>query len=300
MKQLTVISGKGGTGKTTLTASFAASVKGIIIADADVSAPDLHLLLRPQILQSEEFMGAKVAVIDKDTCNQCGECEKSCRFKAIKNIEIDTLLCEGCGVCAYICPQEAIAIQDQLTGHVYISETRFGPLAYANLCAGAEASGKLVTRVREVARKLCQGKSSGLIMIDGSPGIGCPVIASITGVDLALIVTEPTLSGLADLERVVHLTEHFHIKALVCINKYDINLKNTQKICEFCQENKVGFVGMIPFDEEVNRALNLGRPVVEVSHGPTARAIRKVWETVLQYLGLGEEKGIESLHEKEA
>jgi len=300
MKQVAVISGKGGTGKTTLAASFAVLGRNqVVIADADVDAPDLHLLLSPQVLQSEEFFGSKIAIMDENKCTECAECERHCRFEAIKDLRIDPLHCEGCGVCAYVCPEEAITLQDERTGDVYTSETKFGPMVHANLYPGSEASGKLVTQVRNLAQRLCLEHDGGLIVIiDGPPGIGCPVIASLAGVDLALIVTEPTLSGLVDMKRVLDLAEHFNIEPLVCINKFDINLKNTQTIREFCRESKIEFVGMIPFDEEVDRALKLGRSVVDIFDGPAAGAIRKVWKIVLRHLGNG--KSIESSCQKEA
>lgn len=287
MKQLTVISGKGGTGKTTLSASFATLTKNTIIVDADVGAPDLHLLLNPKLVQTDDYFGSKTAVIDKEMCLECSVCQDVCRFKAIDGLQVNSLLCEGCGTCALVCSQEAITMIDQPTGQTYLGETRFGPIVYANLYAGAEASGRLVTKVREIARRLCEQQYCEFILLDGSPGIGCPVIASLTGVDLALVVTEPTLSGLADLKRITKLTKHFEIDTIVCINKYDINLKNSQIIQEFCENNGIKVVGMIPFDEEFNKALSLGKPLLEVNSGPTAEVIKDIWSGICKFLDAG-------------
>lgn len=284
MKQLTIISGKGGTGKTTLSACFAVLAENKIIVDTDVDAPDLHLILHPTILSQEEFSGAKIAVKDKNKCTKCGKCEEICRFNAIRDLKIDYLRCEGCGVCVHICPEEAITLEDKPTGYIYNSETKYGPMIHARLKAGMETSGKLVTEVRNNARKISEGGSYNLIILDGSPGIGCPVIASLAGTDLALVVTEPTLSGLSDLKRIVGVAEHFKIETLVCINKYDINLKNAQEIKEFCEEKGIKLVGMIPFDPEVSRALAQGKVVVEVSNGPAAQAIHELWDAVSRCL----------------
>jgi len=284
MKQLTIISGKGGTGKTTLTASFATLTKNTIIVDADVGAPDLHLLLNPKLVQTDEYFGSKAAVIDKEMCLECNMCQDVCRFNAIDNFQINSLLCEGCGTCTLVCSEEAITMTDQPTGQTHFGETKYGFLIYANLFAGAEASGRLVTKVREIARRLCEQQYCELILLDGSPGIGCPVIASLTGADLALVVTEPTLSGLADLKRIVKLTKHFEIDTTVCVNKYDINLKNSQVIQEFCDNNGIEVVGMVPFDEQFNKALHLGKPFLEINSRSTAKLIEGIWSNICKSL----------------
>lgn len=280
MKQLTIISGKGGTGKTTIASSFAALAKDIVIADCDVDAPDLHLVLHPDIYNREWFSGAKVAVKDEDRCTECSQCEENCCFGAISNLEIGPLLCEGCGVCAYVCPEGAITLRDEPTGEIYFSETKHGCMVHAQLNMGSEGSGKLVTQVRTGAKKLCGQKDCDLIIIDGSPGIGCPVIASLAGVDLALVVTEPTLSGLSDLRRIVGVTEHFDIKTLVCVNKYDINVNNTELVGEFCEKKNLEMVGLVPFDEEVIRSVSLGKPLVDVADGPGSKAITELFNKV--------------------
>jgi MinD superfamily P-loop ATPase len=277
VRQIAVVSGKGGTGKTTLVASLAALASGSeVIADCDVDAPDLHLVLRPIVRERREFLGMKTAEIDESRCTKCGSCGEHCRFGAVHEFWIDPALCEGCGVCRFVCPSEAVAMRDRLSGYAYISDTRFGPMVHAELFPGEEASGKLVAMVREMARDLAASQEKELVLIDGSPGIGCPVIATLTGVDLALIVTEPTISGEHDLERVLRVTEHFGIKTDVCINKHDINPEATQRIEKLCRERDVRVAGKLPFDPTVVDAMVLGKPVVSLG-GPAAEGIEELW-----------------------
>ena len=288
MKQITVISGKGGTGKTTLVGSFAALAENKVIADCDVDAPDLHLLLHPEIIKKEEFKGLKVAVMDKTLCTECGTCEETCRFNAIALTEdsgyaVNPARCEGCGVCVFTCPQEAITLKERVSGYSFISKTKYGTMAHAQLNIAEEASGKLVTVVRNNAQQVAEKESCELILIDGAPGIGCPVIASLAGVDLALIVTEPTMSGLHDLERILDVTRHFGIDSIVCINKYDINEENSRRITEFCRQRGVEMVGNIPYDAVVTEAMVAGKPVVEFSEGKVSEAIEDVWESIKAY-----------------
>lgn len=279
MKQLTVLSGKGGTGKTTLTACFAVLAKNVVVADCDVDAPDLHMLLHPQIIKTQQFKGSKVAFIDKTKCTKCGLCKETCRFDAVTgSINVDGIACEGCGVCAVVCPANAITLVERASGHAYISKTKYGYMSHALLNPGESNSGKLVTLVRQNAKILAEKEKIGLIIIDGSPGIGCPVIASISGVNAALIVTEPTLSGIHDLKRVLQLLKQFNVTPYVCVNMYDINVENTQKIEGFCRENGVDVIGKIPFDPEVTRAMVEGKTVIE--YAPTsacAKEIRNIW-----------------------
>ncbi|KON29592.1 (4Fe-4S)-binding protein [miscellaneous Crenarchaeota group archaeon SMTZ1-55] len=278
MRQITVLSGKGGTGKTSLTAAFAALTRHLVIGDCDVDAPNLHLLLNPTIVETQEFRGSQVAVIDETKCVQCGKCEAACRFHAIHDLVIDPVLCEGCGVCAYLCPTDAITLDVQLDGYAFISTTKYGPMAHARLNPGQENSGKLVTLVRQNARRIAEKEKIELVLIDGPPGIGCPVIASITGVDAGLIVVEPTLSGIHDLERALSLLNHFRIPAFVCVNKADLNAENTARIIAFCEDNEVRVIGRIPFDPLVTKAMVAATPVVE--YAPTSRIadeIKNAW-----------------------
>lgn len=286
MKQITVLSGKGGTGKTTLTASFAALARNIVVADCDVDAPDLHLLLHPKIVETHEFRGPKLAVIDETKCVQCGPCRDACRFGAINDsIQIDPISCEGCGVCVVACPEEAVSLKERISGQAFISKTMYAPMSHARLAPGEANSGKLVTLVRQNARQIAEKENRELILIDGPPGIGCPLIASVTGVDVGMVVTEPTMSGIHDLERALQLLNHFHIRPLVCINTYDINKENTEKIVKFCEKNGIYVVGKIPFDPIVTEAMVNGKTVVQYSPRCTvSMGIETVWERILSVL----------------
>jgi MinD superfamily P-loop ATPase len=285
MKQLVIISGKGGTGKTVITASFAALAKNKVMADCDVDAADLHLLLQPEILQANEFRSGKTAIIDIRSCNKCGKCILVCRFEAISsNFRIDPISCEGCGICSHICPQKAIRMEENLSGEWFISSTRFGPMVHAKLGIAEENSGKLVTLVRNQAKLIAEKENYDLVIIDGPPGIGCPVIASITGASAALVVTEPTLSGLHDLERAAKLANHFGIKAMVCINKYDLNIEISKKIEDYCHANGYKFLGRIPFNEVVVEALVNKKTVIEYSEDEISKDFKRIWEGVLNEL----------------
>ena len=288
MKQMVVASGKGGTGKTTIAAAFAALVGRTVVADCDVDAATLHLLLNPKVVSEQEFQGSKLATIDKDRCTKCRLCEEACRYDAIRDLEVDAILCEGCGVCAHICPVGAIDLRERVSGHAYISNTRYGPMSHARLGAAEANSGKLVALVRQNARLLAEKERLDTILIDGPPGIGCPLIASLTGVDLAVIVAEPTLSGRHDLERVMAVATHFKVRQVVIINMHDINRLNTESTVKFCQRNGIRVIGMIPFDPAVIRAMVAGEPVVEYSpRCPASRGIRKAWHEILCVFGRG-------------
>jgi MinD superfamily P-loop ATPase len=281
MKQLTILSGKGGTGKTTLTASLAVLAENAVLADCDVDAPDLHMLLHPEVIKTQEFKGSKLAVIDKTKCDNCGFCREKCRFDAITEaIEVDPVACEGCGVCAAICPSDAITMTERVSGYAYISKTKYGLMAHALLSPGEANSGKLVTLVRQNARILSEKENSDLIIIDGPPGIGCPVIASVSGVDVSLVVTEPTMSGIHDLQRALQLIKHFKVKPLVCVNMYDINKDNTDKILGFCEENSIKVVGKVPFNPKVTEAMVNGKTIVEYSpESNVAKEIENIWKS---------------------
>jgi len=280
MKQLTIISGKGGTGKTTVTAAFATLSDSHVIADCDVDAADLHLILEPAIEKREEFYGGKTAVIDGDKCQQCDECIRVCRFDAIENYTVDPISCEGCGVCVQACPEGAIGMKQHMSGHWFISKTRAGYMTHARLGIAEENSGKLVSLVRQQAKLIAERDKKDYIIIDGPPGIGCPVIAAITGVDLLLAVTEPTLSGIHDLERVVGVAHHFNIPVVVCINKYDINQENTSVIEEYCSKNNLEVAGKILYDPQVTRAMVNKKSVIEYPCGEITKEIEKVWDKV--------------------
>jgi MinD superfamily P-loop ATPase len=282
IRQLTVLSGKGGTGKTSITASLAVLAKNAVMADCDVDAPDLHMLLHPKVMKAQEFIGSNTAIIDKTKCIKCGLCRKNCRFDAVTNdFEVALIACEGCNVCKVSCPVGAIALVPRVSGKAYFSKTKQGFMSHAILYPGESNSGKLVTLVRQNAKILAEKEKRELIIIDGSPGIGCPVIASITGVDAALVVTEPTLSGIHDLERVLQLLNHFKVKPFVCVNMYDINEENTENILRFCVDNNVEVVGKIPFSREVTEAMVQGKTIVEYSpKGAVAKEIALVWEKI--------------------
>ena len=281
MKQLTIISGKGGTGKTTITAAISHLAEKAVLADCDVDAADLHIVLDPVVLHREEFSGGKTAVMQKALCMQCGACRELCRFGAIGgSFAIDTVSCEGCGVCAALCPSKAIAFIPKLSGHWFVSDTRNGPMVHARLGIGEDNSGKLVSKVRQEAKRIAEEKCLDYVIIDGPPGIGCPVIASITGVDLVLVITEPTLSGLHDLKRVLEVAGHFKIPAAVCINKGDINPGNTRAIENFCAQQSVRVVGEIPYEPNVVRALVQKNTVFEYPCGKVAAEIARIWDNI--------------------
>lgn len=286
MKKLTVISGKGGTGKTTMTANFSALAENHVIADCDVDAPNMHLLLKPEVQKEEEFSGGKIAVRNARKCTDCGLCYKHCRFNAVnEDFSINPFKCEGCSVCAEVCPEDAIEMKPDLTGHVYHSNTKFAPMIHARLKAGAENSGKLVTEVRDIAEKRAKEKDKELVLVDGSPGIGCPVIASLNGVDMALIVTEPTKSGLSDLKRVLEMIEHFDLTASVVINKYDLNENMADNIEKFCNDNNIEVLARIPYSPVFVELLREGRLLVEEKRdSQIGQLLQSLWSDILEIL----------------
>jgi MinD superfamily P-loop ATPase len=251
-----------------------------VLADCDVDAADLHLLLRPQMKEESKFWSGQIALIDKKLCTRCGTCEAVCRFEAIKGFKIDPLSCEGCGFCSHVCPEHCIKMRENMAGHWFVSDTRYGPLVHARLGIAEENSGKLVTVVRQNARLIAEKEGLEYIITDGPPGIGCPVISSLSGAKLALLVTEPTLSGIHDLERVLEVCRHFGVPALVCINKYDINEENTREIERFCLGQSVEVVSKIPLDNVVTEALVQGLPVVEYCDGEVAQEVERLWHRV--------------------
>jgi MinD superfamily P-loop ATPase len=281
MKEIVILSGKGGTGKTSIAGSFAVLAKNKVLADCDVDAADLHLLLSPSIKEESEFWSGKVAVIDDDRCTQCGLCQDVCRFNAINEYKINPTSCEGCGFCSHICPSDAITMIDNMAGYLFISDTEHGPLVHARLGIAQENSGKLVALVRQNARKIARESNFDYLITDGPPGIGCPVISSLSGASLALLVTEPTLSGMHDLERVIGVCHHFGVSAMVCINKYDINEENSTEIENYCSSQDIPVSAKIPFDNTVTEALIKGLPVVSYSNCKAAVEIKSLWENIM-------------------
>jgi MinD superfamily P-loop ATPase len=288
MQELVVCSGKGGTGKTSIVASLAALADDFVLADCDVDAANLHLVTAPRALETTPFIAGHRAVIRPDACAGCGTCAEVCRFGAIDTVRndagatayrVDPIACEGCGVCVHFCPADAIDFPPERCGVWRLSQSRFGPMVHADLDVGAENSGKLVSVVREQARVVARREGLGLILVDGPPGIGCPVTAALTGADLTLLVTEPSLSGLHDLQRVLDLADHFAVPAVVCINKHDLSPRLTGRVRAACEARGVPVAGLIPFAPLVNEAQNAGRSLVE--HAPfsdAAVAVRQLWD----------------------
>jgi len=295
MKQLVILSGKGGTGKTSVAAALAhlategAQQISIVLADADVDAANLELVLAPRKLAQEDFWGGKVAAIDQAACSGCGECAEVCRFEAIHETdgvyEIDPIACEGCAACVYVCPTEAISMTDQIAGEWYRSESRYGPLFHAALYPAQENSGKLVTLIKQHAKLLALDDARDLVIVDGPPGIGCPVISAASGADLALIVAEPSVAGVHDMRRILQTTEHFGVQSIVCINKADLYAEGTKEIETYCQEQGIEVIGLIPFDLNITRAMASGDPVtVYEPDGEASQALREIWKRVLPLL----------------
>ncbi|ROQ93390.1 ATP-binding protein [Desulfosoma caldarium] len=279
MKEFVVISGKGGTGKTSLVAAFAALAGKVVLCDADVDAADLHLVTRPRIVETHDFVSGHEAKIDPERCTQCGLCRQRCRFGAIDEaFRVEPLLCEGCGVCAHVCPERAVKFLEKTCGVWYVSNTVYGPMVHARLGIAEENSGKLVTLVRREARRLAESRRMDLILTDGPPGVGCPVIASIGNADAVLAVAEPTVSGRHDMERVLALANHFRVPAAVCVNKCDLHPQGAHEIAEEARKRGAPFLGFIPFDPLVTRSQVDGRSLVEYGETLVVRSIQKVWE----------------------
>ena len=292
MTQLVILSGKGGTGKTNLSAAFTHlnqqrnSEHKAILVDADVDAANLALLLEAKELTSKPFIGGAIARIDPALCNGCGRCQEVCRYDAVSSHDgiylIDPIACEGCAACLYQCPENAIELEKQQAGEWYTSETPYGKFFHAHLYPAQENSGKLVALIKSRAQEELENSAADLMLIDGPPGIGCPVISAVSGANVVLVVTEPTLAGLHDLGRVLETTTHFEVQVEVCINKADLYPEGAQQIRKFCQEKDIDILGEIPFDLAVPRAMNQGQPVTKFDpQSPSSQAIRGIWDKLI-------------------
>lgn len=283
LRELVVVSGKGGTGKTSITAAFASLAENMVLCDADVDAADLHLLVQPEVRKTTDFMGGCLADIRKSDCVECGKCLELCRFGAISDdYVVDAIRCEGCGVCVDLCPEGGIDFPVQKCGEWFVSGTRFGSMVHARLGIAEENSGKLVSLVRQETKKLAETEDRDLILTDGPPGIGCPVIAAIGGATALAIIVEPTVSGLHDMQRVAELAVHFKVPGLVCVNKYDLNIEMTQKIEAFATERNMQLVGRVPFDPVFTKAMINEKNVLEQDpDSMAAAAVRRVWAKIL-------------------
>lgn len=281
MKELTIISGKGGTGKTSLTAAFAGLAENKVMVDADVDAADMDLILTPTVRHETEFKGGHYAAIRPDLCTECGECRQRCQYGAIsEDWVIDKIDCEGCGVCVYFCPENAIEFPQRTCGKWYISDTRHGTLVHAKLGIAEENSGLLVSLLRQKAKEIAGAQGLERIIVDGPPGIGCPVIASVTNSNGVLVITEPTLSGIHDMQRVRELAGFLNVPAMLCINKHDLNPAMADKMRHYADSHDMHYVGAIPYDRDMTRAMVEQKTLVEYSNGPAARAVIGIWEAV--------------------
>lgn len=284
IKEIVILSGKGGTGKTSIAGSFAFIAENKVIADCDVDAADLHLILQPELREKHEFWSGQEAIIDSQSCNKCGICQEICRFGAIKNYVVDSLSCEGCRFCAHVCPANAIQMRDQMAGQWFVSDTPYGTLVHARLGIAKENSGKLVALVRHEAKKHAATNVADMIICDGPPGIGCPVISSLAGANLAVIITEPTMTAIHDLERIINVCCHFSVPLALCINKYDINTHNSIQIEKYCSDNNIPIIGKIAFDHTFTDALIQHRPVVSLANTNTTQRIIDMWEQIQSLL----------------
>lgn len=288
MRELVIVSGKGGTGKTSLTAAFASLASNNLLCDADVDAADLHLLLEPEVRRTVDFMGGGKAIIHADLCSRCGLCRDLCRFEAISDdFKVAAISCEGCGVCVDLCPEKAIDFPVQKCGQWFVSDTRVGPMVHAHLGIAEENSGKLVSCIRQEAKRLAEEKGLELVITDGPPGIGCPVIAAIGGATALALIVEPTVSGMHDMSRLADLATHFRVPCLFCVNKFDLNQEMTEKMEEEARRRKMTVVGRVPFDPMFTKAMIVEQTVIEYQQDShIATAVRDVWDAILGSLAM--------------
>lgn len=285
MKEVVIVSGKGGTGKTSIASSLAKLIERKVIVDADVDAPDLHIILKPDIRKKNPFYGMKRARIIKEKCTRCHLCIDRCRFDAIsEDYEVDPIACDGCKVCYYICPPKAIVMEDVIAGYWFLSETKYGPFYHGILEIGEENSGKLIAYIRRQAQITASKDDFPIILTDGPPGTGCPVNSSLTGAHIGIAVAEPTRSGLHDMKRIIDVIEHFHVKPLIIVNKFDINEKISKEIEDYLRERRIELLGKIPFDPAVTKAQVMGIPVVSLNNSPAAEAIKRIYEKLKPHL----------------
>lgn len=282
--KLVILSGKGGTGKTTIAVSLAELMNHVVMVDCDVDAANMHLYYDGETIEKRDYVGSKIAVVDQELCTKCGVCTPKCNFDSIESGIVDPLTCEGCGVCTIVCPEEAITLQEVKGAEMKIIKTDKSFIAKADMEIGAEGSGKLITELKSMADDYT--KDGDITVIDGSPGVGCPVIASITGANMTLLVIEPTKSALSDFLRVEELCRHFSMPVMVCINKYDMNLDVAKEIEEFCKVNDIDIVGKIPFDDAVMKSINELTPIVKYEDSKAGIAIKDMWEIVQTKLNL--------------
>lgn len=280
--EIVVLSGKGGTGKTTVAIALSELMDKVTRVDCDVDAANMYLYYEGKLVEKKPYMGNLVAFVDYDKCNRCGLCTGYCEFDSIEIGDVDQMTCEGCGVCAIVCPQKAIELKPIKTAEMTVREIRNGKIVSAEMNIGSEGSGKLIAKLKKLAKD--HTKEGEDIIIDGSPGIGCPVISSVTGSDLALMVVEPTKSGLSDYLRVQELCDHFDIRSMVCINKYDINLEISNEIEDFCERNDIALVGKIPFDDTVLRSIEELKPLVQYPESHAAKAVVEMWGNIKRKL----------------
>lgn len=282
MREILVVSGKGGTGKTSITAALASLYENVIVADCDVDAADLHLILEPKVMQTNDFISGHEAVVRQKDCSQCLKCIDICKFDAVKkdedgNVYIDAIACEGCGVCTWTCPENSIDFNESYCGQLFFSEMRYGPMIHAKLNLAAENSGKLVAEVRFKAKMTSMESNIEIVIIDGPPGIGCPVMASMTGVDYVLVVAEPTLSGMHDMKRVISLAKHFGSKIFICINKYDINEELSREIEDIAIKSNIPLVGKIPYDKAFTKAQINKKTIIEYDDSSAKDAVSNMF-----------------------